>query len=676
MSLATTLLKSLGENAFDESYAQNIAEPHIVINASREVIVPEELRNIAVKMDKDIETVTFDCVRYWDDNDLSTFAIYLNYVLPDGEHGTYIPDEIVANEGEDVFHFDWKIKGNITRTSGTISFAITAIKTKVTEDGEIVIDKQWGSLPNSKCSIASGIGVSDIPAEEDDASVLAQISALLEKLNGYNIAESTYSLEFEQGALDPTNGSETSSTTRIRSDYMPLDVPKKIENIDLLNYLFWVRVYDESHNYLGTIVEKANAVCTMDNGSGAANWFHLSTEKIADYIPNAYYARIVIRRADNGAISPTDGKNAIKVYYANAKMEYEPNDLHFSYPIDETYKNYGMIKLPKNYTVNGDKVPLIVFCHGSADYRYLGVTSMTTNYNKFYNYLRDCGYAVCDFFGLSSKYYNVASANQWCIPLSNSCYDKGIQYVLDNFNVDPNNIFVGCKSLGGNEALNLYDNDRYNIKAVGMLAPQLNPLADAYGYTQKSREISADSMGVSDTLKNMLISEYYFKTSTDDHITESAEKRPALVEAFTENYDILARYNPFWTNLIMSKTDKIVNSFPLNVPSVGFTDFPAETDVIRIPHGKRALKIWAAIDEDTIDVDQCKFLVHALLNGGGNASIRLFPENTGKHHAVDTDANAPQTLGVTTKTGVYYETIPTAYYELELFFRDYISRSL
>ena len=30
---------------------------------------------------ENIETVTIDCVRYWDEHDLSSFAIYINYML-------------------------------------------------------------------------------------------------------------------------------------------------------------------------------------------------------------------------------------------------------------------------------------------------------------------------------------------------------------------------------------------------------------------------------------------------------------------------------------------------------------------------------------------------------------------------------------------------------------------
>lgn len=181
MSLAEEMLATMSLEDDATTYLSNEdEEEHIVINESRTAIVPNSLKTIAVAGDKDIETVTFDCVRYWDGNDLSTFAIYLNYVLPDLSVGTYIPESIVADG--DVFHFDWKIKNNITAKNGKISFAITAIKTKQNESGETVVDKQWSSLPNSDCSIALGLGVSNVPSEEESSDVLAQMSAILEKI--------------------------------------------------------------------------------------------------------------------------------------------------------------------------------------------------------------------------------------------------------------------------------------------------------------------------------------------------------------------------------------------------------------------------------------------------------------------------------------------------------------
>jgi hypothetical protein len=44
------------------------------------------------------------------------------------------------------------------------------------------------------------------------------------------------------------------------------------------------------------------------------------------------------------------------------------------------------------------------------------------------------------------------------------------------------------------------------------------------------------------------------------------------------------------------------------------------------------------------------------------------PEGTGGHASVDVSETALQTTNVTTKLGVYYESIPTAYYELSKYF--------
>lgn len=182
MSLAEEMLANMSVIDDSSTYLAE-EEPHIVINESRQAIVPNELKTIAVTGDKDIETVTFDCVRYWDGNDLSTFAIYLNYVLPDSSTGTYIPDEIVTSDGDEFYHFDWKIKNNITKKSGQISFAITAIKTKLNDGGVTVVEKQWSSIPNGDCSIALGLDISNVPSEEESSDVVAQLSAILEQIH-------------------------------------------------------------------------------------------------------------------------------------------------------------------------------------------------------------------------------------------------------------------------------------------------------------------------------------------------------------------------------------------------------------------------------------------------------------------------------------------------------------
>ena len=182
MSLAEQMLATM---PLSEESSTLLAdeEGHIVINESRQAIVPNELKTIAVTGDKDIETITFDCVRYWDGYDLSTFAIYLNYVLPDMTTGTYIPKSITTSDGDKFYHFDWLIEKNITQKSGKISFAVTAVKTKQNESGETVVDKQWSSLPNGDCSIALGLNIENVPDNEETQDILSQMSAILEQIH-------------------------------------------------------------------------------------------------------------------------------------------------------------------------------------------------------------------------------------------------------------------------------------------------------------------------------------------------------------------------------------------------------------------------------------------------------------------------------------------------------------
>lgn len=225
MSLAKTLLNSLDDYEVTEVDAVE-EEPHIIVGSNREITVPAKLKLIAVKGDKDIETVTIDCVRYWDGNDLSTFAIYLNYVLPDKTVGTYIPEAIITSEGEDVFHFDWKIKNNITTKSGKISFAITAVKTKLNENGETVVDKQWGSLPNGDCTIASGLDISSVPSEEESSDVVAQLSAILEQIHG-NIDEWIKNVIVQTTGTSTTKVmSQKATTEAIRFKWERYGLPK------------------------------------------------------------------------------------------------------------------------------------------------------------------------------------------------------------------------------------------------------------------------------------------------------------------------------------------------------------------------------------------------------------------------------------------------------------------
>lgn len=170
MSLAENLLNSLPETNYENSRTagSGYEEEHIVIDEQRNITVPNNLKVIAVKGDKDIETVIIDCIRYWDGHDLSTFAIYINYILPNGDEGTYIPENI--EKLDDVFSFPWVIGKEITYNSGQLVFWIVA---KLTDDsGDLIY--QWSSFQNFECSIAPGGDKIYVPEKQTDQDVISQ----------------------------------------------------------------------------------------------------------------------------------------------------------------------------------------------------------------------------------------------------------------------------------------------------------------------------------------------------------------------------------------------------------------------------------------------------------------------------------------------------------------------
>lgn len=154
MSQAEDLLNSLSENDISTK-----TEPHIVVGSNRVITVPSELKRIAVQYDHNIETVTFDCPRYWDDHDMSTMKVYINYTRADNEPGCYIADDVAVDETDtSIMHFSWTISRHVTEAVGPLTILV-CIK-MVDADGNEV--NHWNSERNTDMTISKGMECGDI----------------------------------------------------------------------------------------------------------------------------------------------------------------------------------------------------------------------------------------------------------------------------------------------------------------------------------------------------------------------------------------------------------------------------------------------------------------------------------------------------------------------------------
>lgn len=180
MSQAEALLDILPDEGQTEvaAYSVESEEGHIVIGANRFITVPEKLRRLGVAGDHNIETVTFDCPRYWDEHDLSTMAIYINYICANGKVGAYVADNVRANDSDDsMIHFDWTISKNVTQARGAIIFLVCAKQTD--DNGESTL--RWHSERCSQAYISEGLDAVEA-VMDSDPDLLTQVLLLADKI--------------------------------------------------------------------------------------------------------------------------------------------------------------------------------------------------------------------------------------------------------------------------------------------------------------------------------------------------------------------------------------------------------------------------------------------------------------------------------------------------------------
>lgn len=475
-----------------------------------------------------------------------------------------------------------------------------------------------------------------------------------------------YAVEWENGVIDNINGNESESDKRIRSDYIQVGESARGDLIDeTVDVQYWIRAYDAEKNFIG------NAQVSSTTESMVIDTKAFKRPVVVDNVltiyPNAGYIRLVAKVGANGSqnITPEMCNISFVKDYGNelnsvpfddvyqriaTKGEYTNNDLTFMYDIGNGYQTKGFLKLPPNYLRNGKPVPLIVFVHGSSDIGSIDVDAMTTLYNDYYNFLRDSGYAVFDCYTYGTKYTRTSGgySNTWGIPINKQCYLSGIEYVCTNYNIDKNNVFVTCKSLGGIQAINMFYDESLPIKAVGMLAPELNPFNVFMGYSEANKRTIATELNFSDDVNNVLA------------FNQNEEVPEGFWDYITDNMDKWIGHFSIFCGLPISGTEK-----PNYYRNIKATSNMCRTSL------NRPVKIWIAQDDTIVSYSDSNAFIQSLNNGGYKGELRTMPNGTGGHHAVDNDVNALQTIDVTTKCGVAYETVPTAYYELVQFFDKY-----
>lgn len=154
-------------------------EPHIIINPDRTITVPKELKAIGAQKDHNIETVIFDCPRYWDGKDLSEFNIFINYRCPNTAKGNVIAENITVDEVDtNLIHFSWTISNAVTQVKGKISISIKAVK----NDENSNVQYRWNTTTNDEMEILESFD-SDNSLEYQYPDLYSQLLDKIEDVN-------------------------------------------------------------------------------------------------------------------------------------------------------------------------------------------------------------------------------------------------------------------------------------------------------------------------------------------------------------------------------------------------------------------------------------------------------------------------------------------------------------
>lgn len=234
MSKADELLNSLSDEDISLQLVNPETEPHIVIGEDRIVSVPKELQRIAVQYDHDVETVTFDCPRYWDGLDMSELSIYINYMRKDRYVACYKATDITVDAADsNIMHFDWTISRNVTEVKGELKFLV-CIKKGDAEGYEV---NHWNSELNNEMYISEGLEVEpnifdpypDIIGQwEDEVNAVKQI--LLDARDSGELDGATFTPSVDaDGNLSWTNdkGRANPATVNVKG-YSPRIIVKEI----------------------------------------------------------------------------------------------------------------------------------------------------------------------------------------------------------------------------------------------------------------------------------------------------------------------------------------------------------------------------------------------------------------------------------------------------------------
>lgn len=303
----------------------------------------------------------------------------------------------------------------------------------------------------------------------------------------------------------------------------------------------------------------------------------------------------------------------------------------------ESHTGYGLLGLAYDYRPYGKPSKLAIFFHGSGGYTNHNSTDFQSDMEPYIDFMRMSGYTVLAPYAWdeTTNYHAFAS------PYSIANFGRAVKYVIDNYNVESDGVYIWGRSAGGSAVLTFAYNSGIKVKAIALHHALIGAIKWEHATSANSTPSGND-----------MVKKYIFDDDANYEWTE---------EYLTANFYKLAPFENMFNGLIdpnVSITDKV--NFLLN-------DFNVDTWKSYVRNLPFPCKIWAAADDSNVPYNNLLIFHQQVINGGGNCEFRQLPSDytdsevieANHHHVADT--HGPRST-VTTKLG-YEVTISNAYIE-------------
>ena len=337
-----------------------------------------------------------------------------------------------------------------------------------------------------------------------------------------------------------------------------------------------------------------------------------------------------------------------------------------TYKVSDDVHTTSRLMLPPNYSIDGEKVPLILWLEGSGSGLSTWGGDFNSNKLPYLQYLRDEGFAVFSVYAWGSeyaaKYPKCGNSFPYPIPTNLACIREGIEYICDRYNIDADNIHIMSKSQGGQCALYYASCNELNVKSIGMFAPVLDYLSmPGEAMYKDTRAAIADDLDFTGDVE-------YF--ASDRFLSYSDEGRAFL----RQNLDKLLTMNEAWTNLSGATAEELFEA-SMDDCETFWTEGIWKTDrndiYTHTEYAKTAnvpVKIWGARDDAATPYLKMVEVVEQLKNGGSVAEMVTLPNGTGGHGCADVGSVR---VDVTTALGIEHKNVPIGWVENVEWIRTY-----